>query len=56
MHTVNLTLVFIVGLAALALLLFMVFKNKWDRKRYLPPDEDPVQEQRNEQQRKGEKM
>ncbi|MVT09331.1 hypothetical protein [Chitinophaga tropicalis] len=55
MHAINLTLVFIVGLAALALLLFMIFKNRWDRKRYLPPD-DPVQEQRDEQQRREEKM
>jgi FtsZ-interacting cell division protein ZipA len=50
MQHINLTTVIIVGLAAIALIVFVILRNKKDRKKYLPPDStDPVADQKTEQ-------
>jgi preprotein translocase subunit YajC len=57
MSTVNIGVLVIVGLAALALLIFMIVKNQRDKKKYFPPEStDPVEEEKTDSLRKGDKI
>lgn len=57
MSELNTGVIVIVGLAALALIVFLAVRNQKDRKKILPPEttDDPVEETKTDQQREEDK-
>lgn len=57
MSSVNTGLIVLVAVAALALIIFLLIRNRKDRKELMPPEatDDPVQEKRMDQHREKDK-
>lgn len=57
MQGANISIIVIVVLAAIGLLVFLMIKNRRDRKKIFPPEStDPVEEEKTGQQRSKDKL